>query len=331
LSCWFLLLVGMLAATGCNHGSVAGGSPAFKVALLTSGPVSDGGWNASAYEGLELIKSRLKAQTAQVQTTSPADFADAFRDFGARGFNVIFAHGFEYTDAALRAARLFPHTVFVISSGRTSAANVASINFKFEEATYVEGVLAGLMSKSGVAGAVGGVELPAIRYTFDGYRLGFNSVRPKGQVLVSFIGNFNDVGAAKEAALAQIGRGADFLTVNADAAGIGVLQAAAQRNVYAFGAFRDQNSLAPTAVIASAICDVADAFLRLASEVREGSFKPAVYDFGMKDGLVRLVFNPALEPKIPPGVMAQVKAAESRVMAGEVKLPSLQPEPAPAS
>lgn len=323
-------MTAILAVLGCSHAPASSAAPAFKVALLTSGPVSDGGWNASAYEGLELIKARLGAQTAQVQTASPADFADAFRDFGARGFNVIFAHGFEYTDAALQAARMFPHTVFVISSGRTSAANVASINFKFEEATYIEGVLAGLMSKTGIAGAVGGVELPAIRFTFEGYRLGFDSVRPNGQVLVSFIGNFNDVGAAKEAALAQIGRGADFLTVNADAAGIGVLQAAAQRKVYAFGAFRDQNSLAPSAVIASAICDVADAFLRVASEVRDGSFKPAVYDFGMKDGLVRLVFNPALEPKIPADVMARLRNAETRLMAGEVKLPSLQPAPAPA-
>jgi basic membrane lipoprotein Med (substrate-binding protein (PBP1-ABC) superfamily) len=81
--------------------------PGFRVALLTPGPVSDAGWNASAFERLQLIKSRLGAETAMVQTTSPADFDDAFRDFGSRGFSLIFANGFEYTEAAIQAGRDF--------------------------------------------------------------------------------------------------------------------------------------------------------------------------------------------------------------------------------
>ncbi|HJU10254.1 MAG TPA: BMP family ABC transporter substrate-binding protein, partial [Candidatus Binataceae bacterium] len=96
------------------------------MALLTPGPVSDAGWNAAAYEGLQLIGRQLHAQTAFVQTTSPADFDDAFRDFATRGFNLIFAHGFEYTDAAINAGRQFPHSYFVVTSGGAASANVAS-------------------------------------------------------------------------------------------------------------------------------------------------------------------------------------------------------------
>src|SRR5713101_6900170 len=176
----------------------------FRVALLTPGPVSDGGWNAAAYEGLELIKTRLGAQTALVQTTSPADFEDSFRDFASRGFNLVFAHGFEYTDAALEVGRDFPNTYFAVSSGSASSRNVASLTFNFDQATYVEGILAASVSKTGVAGAIGGVELPSIKLTFDGFKRGFLSVRPNGRMLISYSGNFNDVGAAKEATLAQI-------------------------------------------------------------------------------------------------------------------------------
>ncbi len=93
-------------------------STTFKVALLTPGPVSDAGWNAAAYQGLELIKTKLGADTALVQTKSPADFEDAFRDFASRGFDLIFAHGFEYSDSALEVARSFPNTYFVVSSGQ---------------------------------------------------------------------------------------------------------------------------------------------------------------------------------------------------------------------
>jgi basic membrane protein A len=295
----------------------------FRVALLTPGPVSDAGWNASAFQGLQLIKARLDAQTAMVQTSSPADFDDAFRDFAARGFKLIFANGFEYTDAAIQAGRDFPQTIFVVSSGSRSSANVASVSFALEQATYTEGVLAGVMSKTGVAGAIGGIELPAIKLTFEGFRMGFHSVRPSGRVLVSYTGNFDDVGAAKEAALAQISRGADFLIHNADAAGLGVLQAAQERHAYVFGAYRNQNFVAGQATIASAVVDVPDAFLKIASKVKAGTFHPAMLTFGMKDNMVKVVFNPQLEDRIPAAAMQRVRATEQRIISGAIEMPAL--------
>ena len=142
------------------------------------GPVSDAGWNAAAFDGLQLIKNTLGADTAMVQTTSPADFEDAMRDFASRGFRVVFAHGFEYTDTALKVGKSFPQTYFIVTSGSASSANVASVTFKIEEAAYVEGVLAGKMTKTGVVGCIGGIELPAIHLTFNGFKLGFLSARP---------------------------------------------------------------------------------------------------------------------------------------------------------
>src|SRR5712692_5555266 len=148
-----LMLVQIALLAACNsHHTAPAANPGFRVALLTPGSVSDAGWNAAAFDGLQLIKSRLGAETALVQTKSPADFEDAFRDFASRGVDLVFAHGFEYSDTALKVAKLFPHTVFVVTSGSGAAANVASITFKIEEAAYVEGVLAGGISKTGVVG-----------------------------------------------------------------------------------------------------------------------------------------------------------------------------------
>jgi basic membrane protein A len=305
--------------TACSRRDASGTAPAgFRVALLTPGPVSDAGWNAAAFDGLQLIKARLGAETAMVQTTSPADFEDAFRDFGARGFNLIFAHGFEYTDAALKVATYFPQTFFIVTSGSASAANVASLTFKIEEAAYVEGVIAGAISKSGVVGAVGGIELPAIRLTFDGFRRGFLSIRPNGRVLVSFIGSFEDVGAAKEAALAQVSQGADLLFHNADAAGLGVFQAAGQKHIYAFGANRNQNDVAPDVVLASAVTDIPGAFLKIANEVKAGTFHPAMLEFGMNDGMVSVVMNPHLAAQVPAQALALAHAAEDQIKGGKI-------------
>ena len=256
-----LVFTGTLAS--CTRSPARPSQPgAFRVALLTPGPVSDAGWNAAAFEGLQLIKTQLGADTGLVQTRSPADFDDAFRYFASRGFKIIFAHGFEYTDTAIEEAREFPNTYFIVSSGSQSSSNVASISFKIDEATYIEGVLAGGVSKSGVAGAIGGIELPALRLTFEGFKRGFLSVQPKGRVLVSYIGNFDDVGAAKEAALAQISQGADVLIHDADAAGLGVFEAASQAHVYAFGTFTNQNGVAPDVILASVVTRTAQVFLK---------------------------------------------------------------------
>jgi len=319
-------LIYMSLLAGCtSHPGAPAPAAGFRVALLTPGPVSDAGWNAAAFEGLQLIKNKLGADTALVQTRSPADFEDAFRYFAARGFNLIFAHGFEYTDTAIEVARQFPNTWFIVSSGSQSSRNVASLSFNVDEATYIEGVLAGGVSKTGVAGAIGGIELPAIRVTFDGFRRGFLAVRPTGRVLVSYTGNFDDVGAAKEAALAQISQGADVLIHDADAAGLGVFEAASQAHVFAFGAFNNQNAVAPDVILASAVTSTPLAFLKIASEVKAGDFHTGMLEFGMRDGMVQLVFNQALEAKIPPAALARALAAERAFLAGPPRGPAAPP------
>lgn len=258
-----------------------------------------------------------------VQTTSPADFEDAMRDFASRGFRVVFAHGFEYTDTALKVGKSFPQTYFIVTSGSGSAANVASVTFKIEEAAYAEGVLAGKMTRTGVVGCIGGIELPAIHLTFNGFKLGFLSAHPRGRMLTSFTGSFDDVGAAKEASLAQISQGADLLIHNADAAGLGVFQAAHQRHIFAFGANRNQNDIIPDTVLASAVTNIPNAFLNLATQVKDGSFHPAMIELGMKDGEVTIVYNPALLAKIPPDALRAAKTAEQEIIAQKINVTAL--------
>jgi basic membrane lipoprotein Med (substrate-binding protein (PBP1-ABC) superfamily) len=301
---WLSTIVLMVTATmvACTT------HPATSVSS-SPGPVSDAGWNAAAFDGLQLIKAKLGAETAMVQTRSPADFEDGFRDFAARGFNLIFAHGYEYTDSAISVARDFPNTYFVVSSGSEASSNVASLTFRFDDAAFLEGIIAGGVSKSGVVGAIGGIELPSIKLTFDGFKRGFLSVQPKGRILISFIGKFDDVGAAKEAALAQINQGADVLIHDADAAGLGVFQAASQAHIFAFGAIRNQNDIAPDVVLASAVNSTPQAFLRIATEVKEHRFHPGMIEFGMRDGMVNVVLNPHLASRIPAFTIEQVRRA----------------------
>ncbi|MCG3155026.1 MAG: Purine-binding protein [bacterium] len=310
----------MLLMVGCQ--SQPASQAAFRAALLSPGPVSDAGWNASAYEGLLRIRGELNAEISQIEVKTPAQFEQGFRDYASRGFNIVFGHGFEFQDAAAAVAPDFPNTVFITSSGTTVRPNVAPMVFEIEQATYLMGVMAAMMSKSGKAGCVGGMEIPSVKSGFQALTAGAKSVKPDFVVVQSFIGNWEDVGAAKEATLALIDQGADFIFQNADAAGLGVFQAAQERRgVYAFGSNKNQNEVAPQVILASAVLDVPQAFLNVARAVKEKTFKAEIMRMGMKENVVALVLNPALQGAIPAAVAARVEEVKQGILAGQVTVP----------
>ena len=96
-----LAVLAVLLSGGCGNEAP---DPAFRVALLTGGPVSDAGWYAGAYEGLLMIRDSLGAEVSHQQTRSPAEFDEAFFSYASAGYDLIFAHGFEYQEPAARVA-----------------------------------------------------------------------------------------------------------------------------------------------------------------------------------------------------------------------------------
>ena len=294
----------------------------FKVALLTPGPVSDAGWNASAYEGLQDIKKELGADVSQIETKTPADFEQGFRDYASNWYKLVFGHGFEFQDAAAAVSPSFPNTVFITTSGTTVRNNVAPVVFEIEQVTYLLGILAARQSKSGKIGAVGGVEIPSVKSSFDAFKAGAESVNPGIQFTAAYIGNWEDVGAAKEATLALLDQGVDFIFQNADAAGLGVFQAVQERKTaFVFGSNKDQNAIAPDVVLASAVLSVPTAMLAVAREVKEGTFKAAIRRLGIKENVVSLVINPALQSQVPAEVWAEIDAAKQKILDGTLIAP----------
>jgi len=316
-----VLLISALAASGCTRDAEA---PAFRVALLSPGPISDAGWNAGAYEGLLAIRDQLGAEISQVETRTPPEFEEAFRDYARRGFALVIGHGFEFQDAAARVAPDFPATVFLTTSGSTVRPNVAPIVFRLEEATFVLGDLAARLAPDGKACAVGGMEIPSVRSTFLAFAAGAAHAHPGYPVTISYIGGWDDVGAARTATLALIDAGCRAVLHNADAAGPGVFQAAAERGIVAFGSNRDQREVNPRAVLASAVIDIPGAFVAIAREVRAGTFEARVIERTMADGAIAVVYNVALAERIPPEVRAAVDATEDAVRRGAVTVPTAE-------
>lgn len=262
LSTPFHIMVSASLFLGCGEGRGRGGQDSlselvpFRVALLTPGPISDQSWNGGAY-GLLRIRDSLSAQISHIQTRTPAEFEENFRQYGAQGYTVVFGRGFEFQDAAIRVAPDYPGTMYVTTSGSTTGKNLAGIRFAFEEPSYLAGVLAGSMTRTSIIGVIGRTELRPVKESFEAFTAGAKATNLHVQVITSYIGNWDDASAGKKQALAQIARGVDVIFQNADAAGLGVFQAVRESGkALVFGSNSNQNNVAPEVTIGSVVIEL---------------------------------------------------------------------------
>jgi basic membrane lipoprotein Med (substrate-binding protein (PBP1-ABC) superfamily) len=316
------LLVALALLSGCSPGGREASDADLRVALLTPGSIRDGGWNQGAYEGLLAIRDQLGAEVAHQETRTPQDFESGFRDFAARGYQLVFGHGFEFQDAASKVAEEFPDTVFVTTSGSTIRPNVAPIVFELEQATYVLGYVGARVSRHAHVGAIGGMQIPPVESTFTAFEAGARAARPDVRLATSYLGSWEDVSAAREATLAQIAQGVDVLIHNVDDAAPGFFQAVAESSeVFAFGTNRNQNGRAPNSVLASGTLDIPRALLLVAREVESGQFHARSIRFGLREGVVAIEWNEALQSRIPEPVRAEADALAERIRSGELEVP----------
>ena len=216
----------------------------------------------------------------------------------------------------------------MISGGSRPSANVVPLIFQLNEASYLAGMAAGAVTRSGVVGMVGGVEIPTAKGTFVAFEAGVKAVREDATVLETFIGSWDDVSAAKEAAAAQLRRGADVLIHNVDAASFGFFQSVREarqgdRQAWAFGMNSDQNAVAPDVIVGSAVIDYTGMFLQTAQAWRDGTLSGRPVYSGLATGTVDFVPNPAQEGLIPAEVLQMIEAARREIVAGTLEVPSI--------
>jgi basic membrane protein A len=311
-----------LAACGGEGGAPAGDAAAADsahFALLTAGPVSDAGWYAGGYDGLLMVRDSLPAAVSNQETKTPAEYDEAFRAYAGQGFDVVFAHGFEYQDAAIRTGQQFPDMFIVVSGGDTVTSNVVPVTFTLEQGSYLAGMAAGGMTKSGTVGMVGGVAIPPLETTFRAFEAGAKAVRPDVRILESFIGSWDDVSAAKEAAIAQLRQGADVLIHNTDAASFGVFQAVREATEAGDSAWViGMNDIAPEVTLGSADLRLPRAFLEVAEAWRAGQLSANAVHSGMAKGTVDYVPNPVVLDRYPPALLQRIDEARRAIIAGEL-------------
>jgi len=319
-----LSLLAAASACGPSKGDAnAAANSTFRVALLTPGSISDQSWNGGAYQGLLRIRDSLGANVSHIQTKTPAEFEENFRQYGNQGYDLVFGHGFEFQDAARAVAPSYPKTQYVVTSGNTAGGNVSGMVFGFAQPSYLAGMIAGAMTRTNRLGVIGGTELPPVRESFRAFEQGVHRVNPGARVVTGYIGNWDDVSAGKEQALAQLASGVDVIFQNADAAGLGIFQAVREANhAYVFGTNSNQNDLAPEVTIGSVAIDLPHAFLTVARAIHDHRFTPGIITLGMREQVVNLVLNPRLAGRIPPATRRAVDSTRALMLEGKFSVPS---------
>lgn len=306
----------------CGDANRPADAEGLQVALLTPGPISDKSWNGTAYAGLERIRDSLGARISHIQVKTPADFEENFRQYAASGYSLVIGHGFEFQDAAARVAGSYPKTVFVTTGGETVRQNLAALSFAFDEPSFLAGMAAALSSKTGTVACVGGTELPPVKSSFAAFTAGARFVRPDVRVIVTYVGNWDDMSAGREQALALVRRGADVIFQNADAAGLGVFQAARDtKGLFVIGSNSNQNAIAPAVTLGSVVIDIPHAFLLVAREIADKSFTARVIRLSTANDVVRWEPSEVLAAQIPAAATARIDSVRGTMRAGTFAMP----------
>jgi basic membrane protein A and related proteins len=318
----------ILLVVACAPDANTASDDTFRVALLTSGPVSDAGWYAGAFEGLKLIGAELGAEVSHQQTRTPAEFDEALISYASSGYDLVFAHGFEYQDAAMRVGPDYPETTFIVSAGGRVGSNVIPLIFQLEEGSYLAGIVAGTMTRTNTVGMVGGVAIPPAEGTFLAFEAGARSANPNVEVLSAWIGSWDDVAAAKEAAVAQLRAGADILIHNTDAASFGIFQAVREAreggsDVWAIGMNNDQNGVAPGVILGSAVIRIPQGFLEIAQSLQAGTLEAEVHFAGGRSGVVDYVVNPELRGLYSDELLSLLETAKAGIQDGSLEIPRI--------
>src|ERR671926_650620 len=201
-----------------------------RIALIVESTVDDKGWCQAMHDAIGSVQKKYGPALVEYgysEKMKPVDAGSAARQYASKGYDIVIAHGAQYKNLVLEMAEEFPRTTFVFgTSAEVGPKNVFTYMPQSEETGYLNGLIAGMTTRSNVVGLVGPVDGgDAARYN-RGFVLGVKAVNARAQVKVAHTGSFGDFVKAGELAQTQVKAGADVLTGSAQQA-LGALRAVA--------------------------------------------------------------------------------------------------------
>jgi len=287
-----------------------------KVGFVYVGPVGDAGWTYQHDLGRKQLEKDFKGQVVTQFVENVPEGADServIREMARGGCKVVFATSFGYMNPTLAVAKAYPGVTFMHATGYKTAANVGIYNGRFYEGRYLNGVMAGRLTKSNVAGVVAAFPIPEVVMGINAFTRGMRSVNPNAKVKVIWTNSWFDPGKERDAALTLITEGADMLTHDTDSTA--VVQAAEEKGVGVFCYNSDEVKYGPHAQLSGTIQLWGDFYTRTVKAVLANAWKPENTWGGFNQGLIALApFNAS----VPKDLQKQILKLKDQISAGKL-------------
>src|SRR5687767_10195409 len=281
-----------------------------KVAAIYTVPVEQQ-WVSRIHKAANTAKDRGDIEYVFSENTSNNDYERVMREYAEAGNKLILGEVFGVEDAARTVARDYPDVAFLMGSSfkpDDAVPNFSVFDNYIQDASYLTGMIAGAMTKSGNIGMVGGYPIPEVNRLMNAFMAGVKETRSDTRFQVAFIGSWFDPPKAKETALAQIDAGADLLYAER----FGVSDAAKDRGILAVGNVIDTQADYPDTVVVSALWHFEPTLDAAIAAIKAKAFKAE--DYGqysfMKHGGCSLSPLGTFEDKVPDDIKAKVKRSE---------------------
>ena len=240
-------------------------------------------------------------------------------------YDLIICVGYMLADATRQCAESDPDQKFAIidDSSCSDLDNVTCLMFKQEQASYLVGYVAGLMTETNNIGFVLGNDSETMHLFGYGYIAGATDANPDIKVQQYNAASFADAAGGKTAATTMVTNGADIIFHAAGGTGVGVIDGCKEAGIYAIGVDSDQSYLAPDTIITSAMKRVDVAVETVCKEAIDGTVKGGVETYELSNGGVDIAPTTTL---LPDDVISQVEDVKQKIISGEITVPSSQAE-----
>ena len=301
------------------------------VGLVTgAGTIDDKSFNQLAWEAVQQAEKDLGAHVEYIETDEAQDYASHISTFGDKNFDVIVTVGSALGEATVAAAARYPETDFIgVDQFLVETVDgLAAVNFAEDQAGFLVGAMAAMMSKTNKIGAVCGSEAVPAAWRFgEGYKAGAAFADQfKGSRTDVFVAYHSDVSLQKAfadpewgaaTAKSMLGQGADAIFGCGGMTGNGAITAAAQAGAYAIGADGDQYLTLPEAaprMLSSAMKLVTPSVFELIKLSKDGQFPSGNYI-----GSVGYAPFHDLEPEVPAPVKELMEQIKAGLLNGSIK------------
>lgn len=308
-----LLAAGVaLAALGAAFAVQAQEEP-LKVAFVYVGPIGDFGWSYRHDQGRLAVEAAFgdKVETTYVESVPEGpDGERVIQQLVDAGNTLIFTTSFGYMEQTLAVAELEPDVFFEHATGFKRLDNVSTYAGRFYEGRFIQGVIAGRLTKSNIGCYVGSFPIPEVVSGINAFTLGMRSVNPDATVKVSWVYSWYDPGKEAEATNALIDQGCDIVTQHTDSPA--PLQTAANRGLLAFGQDSDMIDFAPKSQLTANIDDWNDYYVSRVQAVMDGTWTSTDTWTGLEGKM--LVMAPYRN--MPDDVAAEAAKVEADIKSG---------------